>query len=130
MLFLAVVCIFMNSPHGYWLVDYGTQIKTSFKIWNKWEVNPRKIQAYLFSFLISTAIAFLVLLGYHKAAFAGCVLETFYNCLYVHCSFEENFRNYTIRGSVNRKRFVAYVLAVSLPLLIFVFTWLYMDALK
>jgi len=144
MLFFAAMSIIAQWPHNFWAIDYISNVKEKFKVWDVWEVSPKNIQNYIFCMIISSAIMFLIFLNLIWYAVAGCIIEILINCYYVHCSYEEKYLRVSDQQSkalpdssrklggtspkLTRKRrslVGAYFFAVLYPTCIIVFSFIY-----
>lgn len=126
MLFFACASIIANYPHTYWAIDYISNVKESFMILGRWEVNPKAVQNYIFCVIISTAIMFLIFLELTNYAIAGCALEIVINCYYVYCSYEEKYSRSTDNNVRKHRKLVgAYFFAVVYPTAIITFSLIY-----
>ena len=127
-LVMAAVVTAANYPHTYWVIDYTSNVKQKFMLFDKWKINPRAVQNYIFCAVISTAIMFLVFLKLHWWAFGGCTIEVMINCYYVYCAYEEKYlRNKDESAMTRKKRSLvgAYFLAFLFPACIYLFSYLY-----
>ena len=104
-IFLTAISIAAQIPHAYWAIDDFSIIK------NKW---IRVIQNASFCLIISLMCMGFVLEGLHWHALGMAVLDIVINFYY----FQRGMKNFSDKNK--KEKWLRYVLAVVLPLLIYV----------
>lgn len=108
---LTVLAIFSQVPHAYWSIMRYSQI----------EVEAMKVlQAIAFCMIISVGILCYVLIGKHEYALGGAVVEIIVNLYYYNHQFKGKGLK-TMREKL-AKHWLAYFLALLLPLCIYFFS--------
>lgn len=108
---LTIASIISQIPHAYWAINHFSQI----------EINWLKhVQNVVFCGIISIGIFGFVMIGKHWYAFFGAVVEIIINLYYYNNQF-------TGRGQSQlwdkfKKNWLAYFMAVLIPMMIFVFS--------
>jgi len=131
-LIMAAMVTIANYPHTYWVIDYTSNVKEKFMLFNRWHINPRALQNYVFCAIISTAILVCVFLEKHAWALSGCAIEVLINCYYVYCAYEEKYLRQKKDDPLPMKRKFrslvgAYFMAVLYPACIYAFSYFYMS---
>ena len=128
----AILSILVNYPHTYWALDYVSQVKEKFTLWESlggYTISPKSIQTYLFCIILSTAILFLVIMELTLVAGAFCVIEIIINSYYVYCSYEEKYLRHGSDENAQKRKFRslfgAYSFGILIPVLIYTFSHLY-----
>jgi hypothetical protein len=131
----AIISIIVQLPHAFRVMDYQSTISGNaaydFTIMKgKIKGNIGTIQNVFFCFIIANAILALVLLKMHVFAGIGAGIEIAINLYYVWTSYEQVYARVTASNSSKTKmmRLIgAYSVAVLLPCMIWVFSFLYAE---
>lgn len=107
---LTTLSILSQIPHAYWSINQFSQIEQA---WLKTSQNVA------FCLIISVAILGFVLEGRHDLALGGAIVEMIINYYY----YDNQFRQGKwYKRILNRENWVAYFLAVLIPISIFIFS--------
>jgi hypothetical protein len=108
-LILSILAIFSQVPHAFWSIERYNKVKP------EWLA---LVQNIVFCAIISVGIMAFVLVEKHYYALAGAVVEIVINIYY----YSNQFKN--IQDPI-KKHWLAYFLAVLIPITIFVFSYQY-----
>ena len=132
----AIFSIISQIPCTDYVVKLGSNLRD--KTWSFWFMknipSAKRIQAGVFSIIISNAIMFTVLLGMHWIALVWMIVEIAIACLYVHDSMirrhsdrrRKRAEDEEEKDRINRNELIAgYSMAVLIPVCIYAFSFMY-----
>ena len=109
-LILAGACVCSQVPHAYWSINKFSQIE------QKW---LKVLQNVSFCAIISIGIIIFALDGKHWFALGGAAVEVIINMYY----FDNSFKERELKTKLE-KHWLAYFLAILIPMSIFTFSFL------
>lgn len=108
---LTTLAILSQIPHAWWAIANYNRIPIAWMA---------RLQNAVFCSIISIGILAYVLIGKHEYAFGGAIVEVIINLYYYNNQFSGKGQS-TLKDKI-RKNWLAYFLAVLIPMTIFFFS--------